>query len=80
MAVVERETAKLILAPELPFQKSVRDVPPAGAVILTPVEELIGAEIVVVIIFSLNNIFELEESDNLVPIIIYQEKKCNRVF
>jgi hypothetical protein len=51
-----------------------------GAVILTPVVKLMGAEIVMVIIFSLNNIFELKSLTTFVSIIIYQEKKCNCVF
>jgi hypothetical protein len=76
VAPVGREIAREGFA----VKKSVTVDPPAGAVILTPVVKLIGAEIVMAIIFSLNNIFELEEPDNFVPIIIYQEKKCNRVF
>jgi hypothetical protein len=35
---------------------------------------------VIGIVFSLSDMFELEEFDSLPPIIIYREKKYNPVF
>ncbi len=78
VTVVGIETARLIFV-ALAVQKAVRDVVAVGAVILKPVVEPIGAEMVIGIVFSLSDMFELEEFDSLPPIIIYREKKCNHV-
>jgi hypothetical protein len=78
VTVVGRETARLIFAPELPFQKVVRDVVTVGAVILKPVVEPIGAEMVIGIVFSLSDMFEPEDFDSP-PRQLYIKKKCNHV-
>ena len=74
------ETARLIFAPELPFQKAVRDVVAVGAVILKPVVEPIGAEMVIGIVFSLSDMFECEESDSPPPDYYIPRKKIQPCF
>jgi hypothetical protein len=63
------------------FRKEATDVVTAGLKLAPEGPERPANDIVTVgIVFSLNDMFELEEFDSLPKIIIYHEKKCNLVF